>query len=255
MASTIGANQKVEMIRFYKSVIAITCALTASFSVASAQLPALAWRGVLQDHYAQALAGAQITLSAHGDSQTVTTAPDETFSFPTLVADTYALSVRVDNVVHMSAIVIRIPAATALVALTLTDGGAVTVGVEQEAAPQAGEPPSNKAVSEIPLNKRDFSQILLLAAGTSSDSSGAANFTQQFAINGQRGVEATFALDGADISDPEIGGGTFTNFNVDAILELQSLSGAMPAEVGRGASGFTNILSRSGSDSTHGSVF
>jgi len=28
------------------------------------------------------------------------------------------------------------------------------------------------------------------------------NFTAQFAINGQRGVEATFAMDGADISDP-----------------------------------------------------
>jgi hypothetical protein len=65
---------------------------------------------------------------------------------------------------------------------------------------------TNKGVSEIPLNKRDFSQILLLAAGTSSDTNGASNFTQQFAINGQRGVEATFSLDGADISDPEMGG-------------------------------------------------
>ncbi len=110
-------------------------------------------------------------------------------------------------------------------------------------------------MSEIPLNKRDFSQLLLLAAGTAADPSGAANFTQQFAINGQRGVEATFALDGADISDPEQGGGTFTNFNVDAVLEIQSLSGVMPAEVGRGASGFTNIVTRSGTDAIHGSVF
>ena len=68
-------------------------------------------------------------------------------------------------------------------------------------------------------------------------------------------MEATFALDGADISDPEQGGGTFTNFNVDAVLEIQSLSGVMPAEVGRGASGFTNIVTRSGTDSLHGSVF
>ncbi len=64
-----------------------------------------------------------------------------------------------------------------------------------------------------------------------------------------------FALDGADSSDPELGGGTFTNFNVDAVLELQSFSGVMPAEIGRGASGFTNVLTRSGSDALHGSVF
>jgi hypothetical protein len=43
-------------------------------------------------------------------------------------------------------------------------------------------------VAGLPLNKRDFSQLLLLAAGTMTDSNGAANFTQQFAINAQRGT-------------------------------------------------------------------
>ena len=88
-----------------------------------------------------------------------------------------------------------------------------------------------------------------------TDANGATNFTQQFAINGQRGVEATFAMDGADISDPEMGGSTFSNFNVDAVQELQSSSGWMPAEIGRGASGFTNIVTRSGADGFHGSIF
>ena len=110
-------------------------------------------------------------------------------------------------------------------------------------------------MSELPLNKRDFSQLLLLAAGTMTDTNGATNFTQQFAINGQRGVEAVFAMDGADISDPEMGGSTFSNFNVDAVQEIRSSSGWMPAEIGRGAAGFTNIITRSGSRGFHGSVF
>ena len=110
-------------------------------------------------------------------------------------------------------------------------------------------------MNESPLNKRDFSQILLLAAGTASDSNGASNFTQQFAINGQRGVEAAFGMDGADITDPAMGGGTFTNFNVDAISELHSSAGVMPAEIGNGASGYTNIVTRSGLNSLHGSFF
>jgi hypothetical protein len=32
-------------------------------------------------------------------------------------------------------------------------------------------------VSELPLNKRDFSTLLLLAAGTMTDANGATNFT------------------------------------------------------------------------------
>ena len=126
---------------------------------------------------------------------------------------------------------------------------------QADTAKSGGEKLSSNAVSEIPLNKRDFSQLLLLAAGTATDTNGGANYTQQFAINGQRGVEATFAMDGADSSDPELGGATFTNFNVDAVQEIQSSSGWMPAEIGRGGAGYTNIVTRSGTDSLHGSVF
>jgi hypothetical protein len=114
---------------------------------------------------------------------------------------------------------------------------------------------ASEAVGDLPLNGRDFSTLLLLAAGTMTDVNGATNFTEQFAINGQRGVEAVFAMDGADISDPEMGGSTFTNFNVDAIQELQSSSGWMPADIGRGAAGFTDIITRSGKSGFHGSFF
>jgi hypothetical protein len=62
-------------------------------------------------------------------------------------------------------------------------------------------------------------------------------------------------MDGADISDPEMGGATFTNFNVDAVESIDSSSGWMPAEVGRGAAGFTNIHTRSGASGFHGSAF
>jgi hypothetical protein len=62
-------------------------------------------------------------------------------------------------------------------------------------------------------------------------------------------------MDGADISDPEMGGATFSNFNVDAVESIDSNSGWMPAEIGRGAAGFTNIHTRTGASGFHGSVF
>ena len=88
-----------------------------------------------------------------------------------------------------------------------------------------------------------------------TDTNGAANFTQQFSINGQRGVECVFAMDGAYTTDPELGGATFSNFNVDAIHEVQSSSGVMPAEIGAGASGYTNVVTKSGKELVHGSAF
>jgi hypothetical protein len=120
---------------------------------------------------------------------------------------------------------------------------------------RGGERLSREQVSSLPLNARDFSKLLLLAAGTMTDTNGAANFTQQFATNGQRGSTAVFALDGGDTTDPEMGGATFSNFNVDAIQEVQSSSGVMPAEIGHGAAGYTNVISKSGTDEIHGSLF
>src|ERR1039458_5209445 len=105
-----------------------------------------------------------------------------------------------------------------------------------------GEQLLGKAVSSLPLNKRDFSQLLLLSAGTMTDANGAANFTQQFAVNRQRGTAAVCPIDGADNTAPEMGGGTVTNFNVDPVQEIRSSSGWMPAEIGRGPAGFTDII-------------
>jgi hypothetical protein len=114
---------------------------------------------------------------------------------------------------------------------------------------------SSQRVSSLPLNRRDFTQLLQQAAGTTTDTNGAANFTQQFAINGQRGTTAVFAMDGIDTTDPELGGATFANFNVDAIQEIRSESGVLPATVGEGAAGFTDVITKSGTAKVHGAVF
>jgi hypothetical protein len=132
-----------------------------------------------------------------------------------------------------------------------------TVSASAETSVQAsgGEHLSSKEVSSLPLNARDFSKLLQLAAGTMTDANGAANFTQQFAVNGQRGSATVFATDGFDTTDPELGGATFSNFNVDAIQEVQANSGVMNAEIGHGAASFTNVVTKSGTDQIHGSLF
>ena len=216
------------------------------------------WSGVLRNPAGNPLSGATIELIAPGYKASSVTRPNGGFSFEQLPSQRYALFVTVNGHRMASAQSIDLGATGEAreVILTLNDQGAVSLqAATAEPETTGGVALSSRAVSQLPLNKRDFSQLLLLAAGTMTDANGATNFTQQFAINGQRGVEATFAMDGADISDPEMGGSTFSNFNVDAVEEIQSQSGWMPAEIGRGAAGFTNIVTRSGSSGFHGSFF
>jgi hypothetical protein len=218
---------------------------------------AYSWQAVLTNSSGEPLAGATVKLATQATTRQTIASRTGTFSFEALPSGRYTLSVSWHDVASKYPETLEVPSAHLPNHLSLSAQGVLsTVAPSTAAAARSGgEDLSSRAVSSIPLNKRDFSQLLLLAAGTMTDSNGASNFTQQFAINGQRGVEAVFAMDSADTSDPEMGGATFSNFNVDAVQEIQSSSGWMPAEIGRGAAGFTNIVTRSGADGFHGSVF
>ena len=213
------------------------------------------WRGLLRDPAGAPIAQAKIRLTGNGDKSEAVTGADGRFALKPLPPVHYRLRVEADGRKVDYAIPVDLAPASPAVAITFSARGELSIAALEQSAATGGEQLSSQAVSELPLNTRDFSHLLLLAAGTMTDANGATNFTQQFAINGQRGVEATFAMDGADISDPEMGGSTLSNFNVDAVEEIESSSGWMPAEVGRGAAGFTNIVTRSGASGFHGSFF
>ena len=182
------------------------------------------------------MAEAQVELRANLSNRTLTTTTDAqgAFIFPELPAGNYAVRVRWHNKTTSSRESLKIQPGDHLnssVQVAVAGGWLVLQTAAAGEQPQAsgGEKLSSRQVSKLPLNKRDFSQLLLLAAGTMTDTNGSANFTQQFAVNGQRGTTAMFAMDGVDTTDPELGGATFTNFNVDAVQEIESLSGVMPA--------------------------
>jgi hypothetical protein len=213
------------------------------------------WQGMVRTPGGAPISKAKVRLTGVGGNAEAATRADGMFTLPVLPAGKYRLSVEAGDRHVVFAQPIELFSATPAVALTLSSRGELSVGELKRLVSTGGEELSSQAVSELPLNKRDFSSLLLLAAGTMTDANGASNFTAQFAINGQRGVEAVFAMDGADISDPEMGGATFSNFNVDAVESIDSSSGWMPAEIGHGAAGFTNIHTRSGASGFHGSFF
>ena len=220
------------------------------------------WGGVLHDSGGNIVPGASVELHSvsGGAGYGARTSTAGTFTFSEIAAGRYDVSVGTGTARFKSSTTIDVQdGITLTVRLTLSspEKGLVVIGEDTGSSPQAsgGERLSGGEVSSLPLNSRDFSKLLLLAAGTMTDANGAANFTQQFAVNGQRGSATVFALDGADTTDPEMGGATFSNFNVDAIQEVEASSGVMPAEIGHGAASYTNVVTRSGTNDVHGSVF
>src|ERR1700733_12479031 len=215
---------------------------------------AFGWHGLWRDSAGAPIADAKVKLTGAATAE-ANTGADGSFTLSALSRGQYKLAIIAGRKTAVYAQAMTLTPDAPPVVITLSSRGEITVAAQQGTGATGGEALSGQAVSSLPLNGRDFSTLLLLAAGTMTDTNGATNFTQQFAINGQRGVEATFAMDGADISDPEMGGSIMPNFNVDAIQELQSSSGWMPAVVGRGGWGLTNIVTRSGAAGFHGSFF
>ncbi|MGC2802940.1 MAG: carboxypeptidase-like regulatory domain-containing protein, partial [Candidatus Acidiferrum sp.] len=231
-------------------------------TLSAAPLPATSWHGVLREASGSPVANATVKLHATSGSLelTATTSATGEFLFSAIAGGTYQISISAFGKTWQADIPLVIPEGSALTSgLEISkEGQKVRLLTTAEGASlqaTGGEHLSSGEVSGLPLNERDFSKLLLLAAGTMTDTNGAANFTQQFAVNGQRGSASVFAMDGGDTTDPELGGATFSNFNVDAIQEVQSSSGVMPAEIGHGAAGFNNVITKSGTNTVHGSAF
>ncbi len=235
-------------------IIVLTSAAVA-FALAS-------WRGVLRDDAGHPVPSATIKLTSisGGQPYTARTSASGEFVLTEMPAGDYQLAVESGGQSWSSAKPVALAEGAALTStLQLSSQGpevrVLPAAIEVSGQASGGELLSSGQVSSLPLNARDFSKLLLLAAGTMTDANGAANFTQQFAVNGQRGTATVFALDGFDTTDPEMGGATFSNFNVDAIQEVQASSGVMAPEFGHGAASDTNVVTKSGTNQVHGSFF
>ncbi|HET7101717.1 MAG TPA: carboxypeptidase-like regulatory domain-containing protein, partial [Terriglobia bacterium] len=194
----------------------LCCALSrCALSIVILAGPAAAattWNGVLRYHSGTPVSGAVVKLHAPTGKldYTARTSPEGVFSFVRIIAGDYVLSVRDEGKTWTVAQLVEIKDGTNLSAglqILPNLNQLRVIGASGNSLPWAsgGESLSSEQVSSLPLNERDFGKLLLLAAGTMSDTNGSANFTQQFAVNGQRAVASVFAIDGIDTTDPEMG--------------------------------------------------
>jgi hypothetical protein len=124
----------------------------------------------------------------------------------------------------------------------------------QTATSSLGDVMTERPVQELPLNGRNFQNLIALTAGVQTGPSG--TFTQGlFNINGGRGNGNGFLIDGLDVASPQSGAGSVINLNLEAIGEFNIQTSNFSAEYGRSVGGIINTHIRSGSNSIHGSLF
>ena len=127
---------------------------------------------------------------------------------------------------------------------------------------------SEKTIVELPLNGRDWTSLATLQPGISSirtqyasggtASRGNRGYGDELTITGHRPQENNYRIDGVSINDytngaPGSAGGV--NLGADAVKEFSVLASNYTAEYGRTSGGVINAITRSGSNSIHGSVY
>ena len=121
-----------------------------------------------------------------------------------------------------------------------------------------------KTTQDLPLNGRNFTQLLTLQPGVSEGEtnggliSGAELDDQRqsaaFEANGQSEVMNNQQIDGADNYERLIGS-ISVRPSIDAISEMNVQTNTYTAEAGRTGGAVVNIITKSGTDQFHGDVF
>ncbi len=116
---------------------------------------------------------------------------------------------------------------------------------------------NDKAIENTPVLGRKFEDLLTLTPGVSITQGPDGD---EINFSGQRGIFNNVSLDGGDYNNGFFGeqaGGqrAAIDITMDAVKEFQVIATGANAEYGRTAGGIINVITKSGTNETHGSVF
>jgi|HubBroStandDraft_1064217.scaffolds.fasta_scaffold00761_16 hypothetical protein len=250
------------MIRRTISAVLFLACLTSASLIAQTFRGGIA--GTVTDSTGAAVAGAPVKLVSPDTGLTresVTSSTGE-FVFQDLPLDKYDITVAQPgfDTVHVSGVVVD-AGKIATVGLklevakqaTVVEVAASAVAIETASSSETSEI-DTKEILDIPLNGRDFSQLLKFNPGANANGS----------FDGSRFNGIDWKIDGADNNDlwhninavnqSGVSGIAGTLLPLDAISEF-SLQSSSSAEENRNSGGVLNVVIKSGTNSFHGSLY
>ena len=111
-------------------------------------------------------------------------------------------------------------------------------------------------IDNLPTNGRNYIGFTLTNSQIARDAAPSIGAIPTSGLNfgGVRARSNSINIDGADAGD-YISGGTRTTVSQDAVQEFQIVTNGFAAEYGRASGGVVNIVTKSGTNATHGSAY
>jgi Carboxypeptidase regulatory-like domain len=227
-------------------------------------------QGTISDPTGAVISGAKVTAinTATQVSKTTTSGGNGLYSFPNLSIGTYSLEVQDSgfSTYTQTNIVLEVGSSIAVnVAMAV---GETSQHVEVQSAGLALQTEDasfkqtidEKTVTELPLNGRQVTSLITLSGAAANAPVGNVGGNKTFyssvvvSIAGGQGNETDYRLDGGDNND------YLTNINLpfpfpDAVNQFSVESTALGAQSGLHPGGLVNVVTRSGTNSWHGSAF
>ena len=238
-----------------------------SVSVAAQTANTGALTGTVKDEKGAVVAGATVTVTNIGTnaSRTVQTSGEGAFEIPQLVPGVYKLEVNAPNFTKYvdESVTVNVLQRTTINPTLAVGSVTGTVNVTAENTPlvettktEVSGVIDQRQMEDLPVNGRSFASLAVLIPGAtlapSFDPTKARVGT--FSIGGSSGRNLNITVDGGDNKDNAVGG-ILQNFSMEGIQEFALSTQRFSAANGRSGGALLSVISKSGTNSVHGSVF
>jgi len=248
---------------------ALVLVLGGAFS-ARGQVTTADVRGTVTDDQGAAIAGAEVAITnvETSLSRTITTGSDGLYNFPELPIGEYTVRATHPGFKSSEATGIVLHANDSLVVNIGLKLGAVSETITVEASPIAVETTNGELsgliqsgqVSELPLNGRNFMELLTLVPGVApaeafSITNKGLKGASDVSISGGSSNANQWLVDGANNNDTGSQRTILVYPSVDSIEEFKIERNSYGPEFGLSAGGQVSIITKSGSNQFHGGAF
>jgi len=233
--------------------------------------------GVVTDSAGAALKDARVVATNTETGVTTELATDDKgfYNFPALSIGTYNVEISHAGFKTFKQTALTIDANSALRVDAVLQVGAISETVEvtstavhvETESTQMGEVITGKSMTAVPLNGRAYTDLLALQPGVSpynSTDTGMAGVNDRpvdgdlnsgnQSVNGQREAANGFMVNGSNVEEGKTNGAAIIP-NLDSIAEFRIITNNFDAEYGNYSGGQVNVVTKSGTNAFHGSVF